>query len=87
MPRFLYVIARDRRDLYERLKSEFSRQEDVGVVLDRRREDRRRAPSADTSSQERRRSDRRKQRDLQDELRANGSFLTSCADVVLVVVR
>ena len=87
MPRFLYVIARDRRDLYERLRSEFATQEDVGVVLDRRRVDRRRDAPADPASQERRRSDRRKQRDLQEELRANGSFLTSCADVVLVVVR
>lgn len=77
-PRFLYVTARDRRDLFESLRTEFDGQEDVQVILDRRRSERRRAilpPDPD-----RRRTDRRRRTDLQEELRAAGSFITGIDD-------
>lgn len=84
MARFLYVAARNRRDIYERLKDDFAGQGDVEVILDRRCRERRTVtlePAADT-----RRSDRRRQRELDRELRTTGSFITASADLVLIVL-
>lgn len=85
MPRFLYVVARDRRDLYERLREEFLLEDDVEVIFDRREGERRLEVSGHPVDL--RRMDRRLQRDLDRELRANGAFITASGDLVLVVVR
>jgi hypothetical protein len=85
MPRFVYVVARDRRDLYERLCAEFAGQDDVAVVLDRRYGQRRTVILR--PGQDGRRSDRRRQSDLDVQLRTEGVVLTACSDVVLVTVR
>ncbi len=74
MARFLYVVARDRLDLYDRLVAEFSREDDVKVVVDRRRRQRRQ--TAGTHEPDRRRLDRRGRRDLDGELQSVGSFIT-----------
>ncbi len=78
MARFLYIVARDRLDLYDRLVAEFSREDDVKVVVDRRRAERRQAPG--THEPDRRRSNRRVRRDLDTELRSVGSFITRLDD-------
>jgi hypothetical protein len=74
MARFMYVVARDRLDLYDRLVAEFSREDDVKVVVDRRRSQRRHA--AGTHEPDRRRSDRRGRNELDVELLSVGSFIT-----------
>jgi uridine kinase len=78
MARFLYVVARDRLDLYDRLQSEFSREDDVRVVVDRRRAERRH--TANPHEPDRRRLERRMRRDLDMELRSVGSFITQLED-------
>ena len=78
MARFLYIIARDRLDLYDRLAAEFGREDDVKVVVDRRRAERRQSPGS--REPDRRRSDRRERRDLDMELRSVGSFITRVDD-------
>jgi len=84
MPRFVYVIARERRDLYEILRAEFAGQADVAVVVDRRRGERRQA-SRDPGV-ELRRAERRQQRDLDAELRSVGAFITACQGLVLIEI-
>jgi len=84
MARFIYVVARDRRDLYQKLKEDFAGQHDVAVVLDRRIRDRRTITIEPTA--EFRRADRRRQRELERELRGAGSFITATSDIFLVVV-
>lgn len=84
MARFLYVAARDRRDIYERLKDDFAGQSDVQVLLDRRCRERRTVTLVPTANL--RRGDRRRQRELDGELRTTGSFITAAADLVLIVV-
>ena len=75
MPQFIYVTARNRRDLYDDLTIGFEGQHDIRVIIDRRRGERR---VQDTlGDKERRRGlDRRQHRDLDMELRDVGSFLT-----------
>jgi hypothetical protein len=84
MARFLYVAARNRRDLYERLKDDFAGQSDVEVLLDRRCRERRTITLEPTANL--RRADRRRQRELDRELRTIGSFITASADLVLIVL-
>ncbi len=57
MVRYLVVAARNRHDLYDYLRRQFSEDGKVEVLLDRRRADRRRRP--ELHEPERRRSDRR----------------------------
>jgi len=84
MARFLYVTARDRRDMYEKLKADFAGQTDVEVILDRRYRERRTVTLEPTANL--RRGDRRRQRELDRELCANGSFITASADLVLIIL-
>ena len=55
--RVLFVVSRERSDRYESLARAFSSDEDVRVIFDRRRVDRRQDPR--TPPTERRRGDRR----------------------------
>ncbi|MEK7701368.1 MAG: hypothetical protein AAB418_05110 [candidate division NC10 bacterium] len=55
--RDLYIVATDRKDLYEILKRQFAGNDNVEVVLDRRRGQRRQATGA--SAAEKRRAERR----------------------------
>jgi ribosomal protein S18 acetylase RimI-like enzyme len=70
--RLLYVVARDRPWLYERLRHEFAHAADIEVVLDRRVGERRR--SAGPITAERRQADRR-QRKVDGLLRQHGCAL------------
>jgi len=81
-PRFIYVVARDRRDLYESLRAEFQGQDDVAVILDRRRGERRRSTAG--AAVDLRRTKRRMQPELDAELRTVGCFITSCDRLVLI---
>jgi hypothetical protein len=69
MPAILMIVARDRPDLYARLRQEFGRDRAVAVVLDRRHGERRHAQLAITDEQ--RRAQRRR-RDIDDDLRRLG---------------
>jgi hypothetical protein len=59
MPELLYVVARDRVDMYEHLRLSFRDVPEVEVVLDRRREQRRRS-TVDHDAPDRRRRNRRR---------------------------
>jgi hypothetical protein len=83
-PRFIYVVAKDRRDMYEALRAEFAWQSDVVIVLDRRHEERRRGGAG--SSVDRRRTARRQQAELDAELETVGYFVTASGGLALVEV-
>ena len=83
-PRFIYVVAQDRRDLYESLRSEFAWQSDVVIVLDRRREERRRGHAS--SPVDLRRTARRQQPELDAELETVGYFVTTSCRIALIQV-
>ena len=69
MAAVLMIVARDRTELYERLRKEFANDRAVAVVLDRRFGQRRRATLAVTAEQ--RRVERRR-RHVEDDLRSLG---------------
>ena len=74
MRRELFIVARDRADLYRYLSQTFADAENVEVIWDRRAEERRRI--ADTARSERRRRERRKRLAVEEDLRTVGySFL------------
>jgi hypothetical protein len=81
MARFIYVTSRERRDLYESLTAGFSGQEDIRVIVDRRRGERR-AATAGGDAERRRSLDRRRHRDLDRELPAVGSFVTDAEEIL-----
>jgi hypothetical protein len=75
MRREVFVVARDRPDLYRYLSQTFADAKNVEVIWDRRTEERRR--TADASPRNRRHSDRRTRRTADDEMRRVGYvFLT-----------
>lgn len=76
MASVLMIVARDRADLYERLRQEFANDRAVAVMLDRRFGQRRRA--AVTVTAEQRRAERRR-RDIEDDLRRLGWATTRSA--------
>jgi hypothetical protein len=59
MGRYLFVVSRDQPELWAHLAREFSGEEGVEVVLDRRQAERR-AMAGGVAAEERRRSDRRR---------------------------
>ena len=66
----LYIVARDRPELYEQLKGNFTDEPDVHVILDRRFGERRRR--RDGRSPERRQADRRSRPLVDANVRALG---------------
>jgi hypothetical protein len=76
MPREIFIVARDRPDLYRYLSQTFADAENVVVIWDRRAGERR----ANTNSghvPERRHAERRRRAAVDEELRAVGyAFLT-----------
>ena len=64
--RCLFIVARDQPDLWHHLKRDFA-EEEVQVILDRRRGDRRQRVEA--QEPERRRADRRRQPSVDNNLR------------------
>ncbi len=74
MSSLLFLVAWDRPDLWDYLRRWFSEVENVEVVLDRRRGERRR--SAGPEGPERRRTPRRRQPALDAEVRATGFAIT-----------
>jgi hypothetical protein len=74
MQRELFIVARDRADLYRYLSQTFADAENVEVIWDRRAEERRRMSAS--AGPERRRRERRIRFHVDDELRSVGySFL------------
>jgi len=75
MRREVFVVARDRPDLYRYLSQTFADAKNVEVIWDRRTGERRRAEDAPT--RDRRQRDRRTRRAADDEIRRLGYvFLT-----------
>ncbi len=70
MPRELFIVARDRADLYRYLSQTFAEAENVEVIWDRREGQRRR--SSNGPVRERRRGDRRARVKVDDDLRTVG---------------
>jgi len=68
--KYLFIVAWDRPELWDYWRRWFSGMEEVQVILDRRRGERRQAGQA--HEPERRRSDRRRQPGIEDELRTVG---------------
>jgi hypothetical protein len=74
MPREVFIVARDRADLYRYLSQTFADAENVEVIWDRRIEERRRLST--TPGPERRRRERRARVSVDEDLRTVGySFL------------
>lgn len=71
--RLLYVVARGRLGLYDYLRQHFAAEEEVQVILDRRRRERRR--SLQPNEPDRRRGDRRHQRETDNYLRSLGYMI------------
>lgn len=69
MDRLLFLVAKDQPDLWDQLSKEFSGQ-DVSVVVDRRRAERRRA--AEASRVDRRRDQRRSRSDVDRDVLSRG---------------
>jgi hypothetical protein len=65
-----YIVARDRPELYERLRGNFVNEPDAQVILDRRCGRRRQRP--ETRSPERRKADRRSRSLVDANLRSLG---------------
>jgi hypothetical protein len=68
--RLVFVISRDRMDLYDKLREALIREPDVDIILDRRAGERRVAQSA--AEQERRGRQRRQRIALDAEVQACG---------------
>jgi hypothetical protein len=76
MRRELFIVARDRPDLYRYLSQTFADAENVEVVWDRRQGERRQN-SQGSAPPDRRRRDRRTRQQVDEELRTVGyAFLT-----------
>ena len=71
--RVLYVVAQDRLGLYDYLTNHFSAEEEVQVILDRRRKDRRQ--SVGPHEPDRRRDTRRRVRVTDNYLRSLGYLI------------
>ncbi|HEY3100371.1 MAG TPA: hypothetical protein VGL14_15770 [Methylomirabilota bacterium] len=71
MPREIFIVARDRPDLYRYLSQTFADAENVQVIWDRRAGERRVA-SIPARRPERRRVDRRRRATVEQELRSVG---------------
>jgi hypothetical protein len=75
MPRELFIVARDRPDLYRYLTQTFADAENVQVVWDRRADERRR--DGDAGGASRQHEDRRRRPHVEAELRTVGyAFLS-----------
>jgi hypothetical protein len=70
MPRELFIVARDRADLYRYLSQTFADAENVEVIWDRRQGERRRV--ANGAMPDRRRRERRNRLSVDADLRAVG---------------
>ena len=70
MAGILMIVARDRPDLYDRLRQEFNGDRAVSVVLDRRFGERRRDSVEATAAEQR--SAERRRRDIEDGLQRLG---------------
>jgi hypothetical protein len=70
MRREIFIVARDRADLYRYLSQTFSDAENVEVIWDRRADERRRLSAG--SAPERRRRERRARLSVDDDLRTVG---------------
>jgi len=74
MSREIFVVARDRPDLYRYLSQTFADAENVQVILDRRNGDRRGTGGGDASPRE---DDRRARPNVEQDLRSVGyAFIT-----------
>lgn len=70
MRRELFIVARDRSDLYRYLSQTFADAENVEVIFDRRSTERRDVPTP--TSPDRRRRERRGRPQVEEELRTVG---------------
>jgi hypothetical protein len=75
MGRELFIVSRDRPDLYRYLTQTFADADNVEVIWDRRTKERRGSP--DSARAERRRGERRTRQALDAELRTVGYIFLS----------
>lgn len=82
MARYIFVVSREHRQLYEHLVQQFGDDLNVRVILDRRHGDRRRRDSRHpASATERRwRLDRRKRPSADEELKFRSHTIITLAD-------
>jgi len=78
MPRFLFVVSREKPELWDYLSRHFADEPDVLVTLDRRDEERRQADWA--ADLDRRQSHRRWRPDNDETLNALGAFMVPMAE-------
>ena len=85
--RSFFIVAPDKPHVYESLKRAFERQDEVEIILDRRRGERRRSleSAAFPHRAERRRGERRSQTDAQGKLARIGLVLVEIEAPTLVV--
>jgi hypothetical protein len=75
MSREIFVVARDRPDLYRYLSQTFADADNVQVILDRRSSER--SEGEDAESDERRQAERRARPNVERDLRSVGyAFIT-----------
>lgn len=75
MPREIFIVARDRPDLYRYLSQTFADADNVQVVWDRRADDRRR--NGPEAGADRRQDERRRRPQVEADLRSVGyAFLS-----------
>ena len=70
MPRYLFIVVRDRPDIYEELRQQFEGNADVEVLVDRRQVERR--VHQESRDPERRRTERRGRRGGDSHVRGIG---------------
>jgi hypothetical protein len=81
MARYIFVVSRGHRDLYEHLLEQFSDDPNVRVILDRRYGERRRpGPAQPTLEGERRQRDRRTRVSIDEELRTRSHAIITLPD-------
>jgi hypothetical protein len=77
MPREIFIVARDRPDLYRYLSQTFADAENVQVIWDRRAGERRAAAAPAIRLPDRRQGERRRRASVEHDLRTAGyAFIT-----------
>jgi len=79
MPREIFIVARDRPDLYRYLSQTFADAQNVRVIWDRRTGERRTDHAGGGRVPERRVADRRRRPGMDDELRGVGYVFITLA--------
>ena len=80
MARFLFIVARQLPRVYEHLCQQFAGEPNVEIIFDRRKSDRRQPEAAETPATERRHGERRRNAEVDEQLRVMGYAFVRLAD-------